>query len=445
MATLETKPPKVFISYSHDSHAQLDRVLALADRLRAEGIDCNLDQYEPAPAETWPRWMEAQFRAADFILVVCTETYCRRFEGREAHGVGLGVKWEGAIITRELYRDETLNRRFIPILFAAEDVAHVPEMLRDYMRYVVSNEAEYELLYRRLTNQPRVLRPPLGQRRNFEAVNKLRALPEEERQQEFTSIELEPVAPPVRRPAVSVAPPPVVSSPTAGFIEDLKGAKLEMIYLPGGTFQMGSNESSDEKPIHRVTLSPFFIGKYPVTQAQWQAVMDNNPSNFKGADFPVESVSWDNATAFCAKLSQQSGKNFRLPTEAEWEYACRAGSAGKWCFGDDLKELKKYAWYDKNSGSQTHPVGQRQPNQFGLYDMHGNVWEWCQDWYKNDYYKNSPEQDPPGPAKGDYRVLRGGSWGDDYVNCRSAFRHDDSPGHALILSGFRVVCVARTS
>jgi formylglycine-generating enzyme required for sulfatase activity len=444
MSSPKAKPPQVFISYSHDSHVQLDRVLALADRLRAEGIDCNLDQYEPAPAETWPRWMEDQFRAADFILVVCTETYCRRFEGREAHGVGLGVKWEGAIITRELYRDETLNHRFIPILFTADDAVHVPEMLRDYMRYVVTNEPEYELLYRRLTNQPRVVRPPLGQRRNLEPVNKLRALPEEERQQEFAAIEPEPAAPPVRRPAASV-PPPVVSAPAASFTEGLKGAKLEMVYLPGGAFQMGSNESSDEEPIHRVTLSPFCIGKYPVTQAQWQAVMRNNPSNFKGADLPVESVSWVDATAFCAKLSRQSGKNYRLPTEAEWEYACRADSSGKWCFGDDLTRFEEYAWYYENSDSKTHPVGQRKPNAWGLYDMHGNVWEWCQDLYDGSYYSNSPAQDPQGPTQGSSRVVRGGSWGGNGDYCRSAFRNYHSPGLASIGLGFRVVRVARTS
>ncbi|MGH9752668.1 MAG: SEFIR domain-containing protein, partial [Blastocatellia bacterium] len=135
MSSSQPTPPKVFISYSHDSHEHLDRVLALAGRLRDEGIDCNLDQYEPAPAEGWPRWMDKQFKDADFILVICTETYCRRFEGREERGKGLGVKWEGTIITDELYSNEAVNKRFIPVLFSADDAAHVPERLRHYMRY----------------------------------------------------------------------------------------------------------------------------------------------------------------------------------------------------------------------------------------------------------------------------------------------------------------------
>src|SRR5262245_35157617 len=201
MSSFQSTPLKVFISYSHDSHEHLDRVLALADRLREEGIDCNLDQYEPAPAEGWPRWMDKQFKDADFILVVCTETYCRRFEGREDKGKGLGVKWEGAIITDELYSNEAVNKRFIPVLFSADDAEHVPERLRHYMRHLIVTPDGYEELYRRLTNQPRVVKPQLGKLRSFEPVNKARSLPSEERRQDFAPIEEAPPPKPKSNPA----------------------------------------------------------------------------------------------------------------------------------------------------------------------------------------------------------------------------------------------------
>ena len=189
MSSSQPTPPKVFISYSHDSSEHLDRVLTLADRLRAEGIDCNLDQYEPAPAEGWPRWMDKQFEDADFILVICTETYCRRFEGREERGKGLGVKWEGAIISDELYSNEAVNKRFIPVLFSDDDAAHVPQRLRHYMRHLITDSEGYEGLYRHLTNQPRVIKPPVGTMRLFKPINRLPSLQPEQRQQNFTTIE----------------------------------------------------------------------------------------------------------------------------------------------------------------------------------------------------------------------------------------------------------------
>ncbi len=440
----EEKLIRVFISYSHDSQEHLDRVLALADRLRAEGIDCNLDQYEPAPAEGWPRWMDRQFKDADFILVVCTETYCRRFEGREEHGKGLGVKWEGAIITDELYSNEAVNKRFIPVLFSADDAAHVPQRLQHYMRHLYAGPEGYEELYRRLTNQPRVVKPPLGKLRSFEPVNKLRSLPSEERQQDFEPIEDPPAPEPKSKPAPSHAPP---KPSTSNFIEDLNGVKLEMIYIPGGEFMMGSNNYDDEKPPHRVKLSPFLIGKYPVTQAQWKAVMVKNPSHLKGDDLPVEMVSWDDAVEFCEAISKKTGKNYRLPTEAEWEYACRAGSTTNYCFGDDEKSLSDYAWYSNNSDGKTHPVGQKKPNAWGLHDMHGNVWEWCSDRYSASYYdeceRHGVVTDPQGPGSGSHRVDRGGGWNFVAVNCRSAYRGYVAPGVRYGYLGFRLVRVGR--
>lgn len=229
------------------------------------------------------------------------------------------------------------------------------------------------------------------------------------------------------------------------FTEPLgNGVSLEMIALPGGTFQMGSNEYDNEKPIHPVTLSPFHIGKYQVTQAQWQAVMRDNPSYLKGDNLPVEQVSWEMATDFCRQLSEKTGKEYRLPTEAEWEYACRAGSTTRYCFGDDDAKLEKYAWYYENAEGKTHPVGERLPNDWGLHDMHGNVWEWCQDWYDKNYYRQSPKENPPGPSLGEHRVVRGGSWG--FISlCRSANRNWLAPGSFDHILGFRVCCVASIS
>jgi formylglycine-generating enzyme required for sulfatase activity len=186
---------------------------------------------------------------------------------------------------------------------------------------------------------------------------------------------------------------------------------------------MGSTTgSSDEKPLHSVTISKgFYMGKFEVTQKEWVAIMGSNPSYFEGDNRPVERVSWNDVQEFIKKLNaKEGGDKYRLPTEAEWEYACRAGSNGKWHFGDNENQLGDYAWYTANSGNETKPVGQKKPNAFGLHDMHGNVWEWCQDWYGKDYYGNSPKTDPTGPSSGSYRVYRGGSWPDTAPDARCA-------------------------
>ncbi len=217
------------------------------------------------------------------------------------------------------------------------------------------------------------------------------------------------------------------------------GAKeLVMVKIPAGTFDMGSNSGdSDEKPIHEVTISKdFYMGMYEVTQAQWQAVMGSNPSRFSGDNHPVEQVSWNDCQTFIQKLNEMGYGTFRLPTEAEWEYACRAGTTTDYYWENG--NIGDYAWYTSNSGSKTHEVGTKLPNEFGLFDMSGNVWEWCNDWYDSNYYANSPNNDPEGASSGSYRVLRGGSW--YYVTwvCRSANRCGSVPGSGRDGGGFRL-------
>ncbi|MDQ3686645.1 MAG: formylglycine-generating enzyme family protein [Acidobacteriota bacterium] len=231
------------------------------------------------------------------------------------------------------------------------------------------------------------------------------------------------------------------------------------VRLPAGEFLMGSaSGNSDERPVHRVRISRNFeMGKFEVTQAQWEAVMGgsagahagqgnkktaeegtlagSDPSHFKGSRLPVENVSWDDVQQFLRALNARDSRHvYRLPTEAEWEYACRAGSKG-----DDAESLNTVAWYRDNSQSQTQPVGEKEPNAWGLYDMHGNVWEWVQDWYGPVYYKNSPAVNPQGPESGSYRVYRGGSWHSSATDCKLAFRSFDLPVNRSYSLGLRLV------
>lgn len=211
------------------------------------------------------------------------------------------------------------------------------------------------------------------------------------------------------------------------------GVKLDLVLIRPGKFLMGSETAADEKPVHKVTISQqFYLGKYEVTQAQWEAVMGSNPSGFKGATLPVEQVSWEDCQEFIEKLNSKGIGTFRLPTEAEWEYACRAGTTG-----DHAGNLDEMAWYKMNSDDKTHLVGTKKANPWGLYDMHGNVWEWCQDRYGD--YPTGAVQDPAGAAGGSFRVFRGGSWNSRAYNCRSANRNRYSPSYRSDGLGFRLV------
>ena len=222
----------------------------------------------------------------------------------------------------------------------------------------------------------------------------------------------------------------------------------DMIFVKGGTFTMGatseqgSDAFSDEKPTHSVTLSDFYIGEYEVAQAQWEAVMGNNPSYFTGdPDYPVEGVSWNDVQEYITKLNQLTGKSYRLPTEAEWEYAARGGAESKGYKYSGSDTLSNVAWYYDNDNSKTHPVGTKNPNELGIYDMSGNVWEWCNDWYASDYYNNSPQTNPQGPSLGSTRVFRGGGRGNYARYCRVSNRGDGQADYRFFNLGFRLVLV----
>lgn len=216
-----------------------------------------------------------------------------------------------------------------------------------------------------------------------------------------------------------------------------------MVYVSGDTFTMGAtseqgNEAEkDEKPTHNVTLSSYYICKYEVTQALWQAVMGSNPSYFKGDNLPVEHVSWYDCQTFINRLNSYTGRNFRLPTEAEWEFAARGGNYSRRYKYSGSNYIGDVAWYHGNSGNRTHPVGTKQANELGLYDMSGNVWEWCSDWYGA--YNSYSQTDPTGPYSGSDRVARGGSWIIYARICRSSFRYNYTPDDSNFDLGLRLV------
>ena len=222
-------------------------------------------------------------------------------------------------------------------------------------------------------------------------------------------------------------------------------AEPEVVFVHGGVFLMGCTDSehvancnSDETPPHSVTVGSFSIGKYPVTQGQWKALMGSNSSHFsKGDRYPVEYVSWDEAQEFIHRLNTVTGKRYRLPTEAEWEYAARGGSESRGYMYSGCNNLNNVGWYDNVNGKITHPVGSKAPNELGIYDMSGNVWEWCSDWYGP--YSASPKRDPAGASSGYYRVNRGGSWSSASSNCRVTYRNSCCPNNRYRNVGFRVV------
>lgn len=250
---------------------------------------------------------------------------------------------------------------------------------------------------------------------------------------------------PHQRPSKPLAAVLPVSAPTdssLNFIEPTTG--MELLAVPGGCYQMGdSTGDEDEVPEHQVCLNSFSVGKYEVTQGQWLKIMGSYPSFFSscGADCPVENVSWDDVQGFIRQLNRLNSGSYRLMTEAEWEYACRSGGkTERFCGGAAVDAV---AWYDRNSSSKPHPVGEKRPNGLGIYDMSGNVWEWVSDLYQKDYYGTPQVDKPEGPSTGSKRVIRGGSWYNDYKNVRASIRGSDNPEHRSINLGFRLAHSSR--
>jgi sulfatase modifying factor 1 len=250
------------------------------------------------------------------------------------------------------------------------------------------------------------------------------------------------------------AKPATTAPEQSGFVSTNSTAvPAGMVRIPGGQFLMGDKEETDAA-VHRITMSEFFMDKTLVTQDQYEKAMSDNPSRWKVGKNPVEQVRWSDAVRFCNKRSELEGLHpcydlktwkcdfkadgYRLPTEAEWEYACRAGTATSYFFGDDSSKLGDYAWFDKNAGGRPRPVAQKLANPWGLFDVCGNVWEWCNDFYKVDYYKESPLSDPKGPDAGQTKVVRGGAWRFSAERCRSGYRYNENPGYADVCFGYDI-------
>ncbi len=248
----------------------------------------------------------------------------------------------------------------------------------------------------------------------------------------------------------TIAPGPPAKAPKV--IRTKSG--IEMVRIPGGWFSMGSDRGDpDEAPVHEVWIDPFLMDRYELTQEEYAKFVIGNPSRFKAPKHPVEQVRWSEAILYCNARSLDEGfqpcydeetgrcdfeaDGYRLPTEAEWEYACRAGTDTDYSFGSGSRSLEICVWHKENGNEKTHPVGQKRPNPWGLFDMHGNVGEWCNDRYDENYYKNSPQKNPRGPADGGKYVVRGGAWKSSAHSCRSAYRASEVPG------SFADACFAR--
>jgi formylglycine-generating enzyme required for sulfatase activity len=441
--------PKVFISYSHDSESHMDRVLDLAKRLRDDGIDAELDQYEMFPDERWPRWCNDRIQEADFVLLVCTEAYHRRVSGKEEVGKGFGVCWEASIIQQSLYDTGSVSKRFIPVLFTDASIQHIPIEIRGFSHFVVDTSDGYDGLYRVLTDQPRVRKPALG---------KLRSLPPKERKSSDVA-------------ATSSATRPRVEDVSADFavFRDIDAPWCpEMVALPAGQFLMGSLEGDKdaetyEKPERRVRINHrVAVGRYPLTVVEYEQFVEatdrtregglhcwtgsewtvddwkswQNPGFQQTGRHPVTGVSWHDARAYVEWLRQETGKPYRLVREAEWEYACRAGTTTRYSCGDVITE--RDANFDLKVGRTTE-VGLYPPNAWGLCDMHGNVWEWVEDvWHEN--YEGAPDDGRAWTKDGDsrVRVLRGGCWDNGPGDVRSAVRIRGDTGCRGNSFGFRV-------
>ena len=386
-----SNPPQIFISYAREDYRVVRK---LYDRLKAAGYKPWMDKVDLLAGAAFDKAIPKVLRESD-LFIVCLSPHSvtkRSFIQREIN------------LALDILEEKLGDDLYIFPVRLGECVA--PDRIAKFNwtdLFGDEHEEEWEKLLRSLRYQ--------AERLGHVALT------------------------PIKEASKSVQPESVVRPES--YFENLDGVPLELIHIPAGKFTMGGDNFEREKPLHEVNVTGFYLGKFQITQKQWQAVMGKNPSHFKGDDLPVESISWHDAQEFCAKLRAMTGKAFRLPSEAEWEYACRAGTTG-----DYVGKLDEMAWYDENSGGKTHPVGQKKPNALGLYDMHGNVWEWCEDVWHDDY-NGAPKDGSAWTDGGNQkRVLRGGSC---YASdCRAAYRYGGTPDYRNSNFGFRCVISART-
>jgi formylglycine-generating enzyme required for sulfatase activity len=410
---------RVFVSYRReDSQLQADR---LCDHLVLAGhFEVFQDVDKMPPGFDFRRVLAEKVAGCDVFLAVIGDAWLAMSVPGGSRRLDDPADWVRIEIEAALARDIAV----IPVLVGAAPVpksAELPESLRELaFRHGVRVRPNPDFRH----DVERLIR---GIEQGVAALRAGASVPAGQRD----------------RPAVLVETPELITNSIG----------MKLVLIPAGEFLMGSPDSdedaySNEKPQHRVRITrPFYLGATEVTQGQYRVVTRQSPSRFRGSDdLPVEQVSWNDAITFCDKLNelekeQLEGARYRLPTEAEWEYACRAGSTTRYCFGDDPARLGDHAWFDGNSDNKTHPVGQRQPNAWGLYDMHGNVWEWCWDAYEADYYQQSPGADPLGPSQAASRVRRGGSWNGVPQLWRSAHRLRLARVPRYFSLGFRVARV----
>ncbi|WP_345940593.1 SUMF1/EgtB/PvdO family nonheme iron enzyme [Nostoc sp. UIC 10630] len=501
---------KVFISYSHADESLKNELVNHLTMLKRQGVISTWDDREIPPGGEWDRQINENLNTADIILLLVSSDFIRseycwsvevtkaveRHEAREACVIPIilrSVAWQSPPLARLQAlpknaqpvtssawhnRDEAFTNVAEGIKVAAEQLSKA-KAIAQYRQKVEKfasdgdgdiSSGELKILKRLEINlglidleasavQKEVLKPYKIRKQHIDDYRELfidfvaqHRYPLDDRaKKELNKLQRE----------YELKDEDVVEAKL--FTENLgDGVVLEIVPIRGGKFLMGSPENeperySDESPQHLVTIQPFFMGRYPVTQSQWAVVaglkkinieLNPEPSYFKGANRPVEQVSWDDAIEFCARLSNKTGKTYRLPSEAEWEYACRAGTTTPFYFGETITtDLANYNGnYTYGAGSkgeyrqQTTDVGKFSPNPFALFDMHGNIWEWCQDnWHEN--YNKAPADGSPWMSDNDNRLLRGGSWGTDPRNCRSAYRGCDARDARGSRVGFRVVLV----
>ncbi|MFH0736370.1 MAG: bifunctional serine/threonine-protein kinase/formylglycine-generating enzyme family protein [bacterium] len=311
------------------------------------------------------------------------------------------------------------------------------EMLTGTVPFNTNVESDYEIMNEIVTGRvfnPRKIKPEISE----QTALVIRKMMNKEKEKRYSTCCQCGVHLSIRKDKIPTEP---ICKPQP----QLKTRKLknftepEMILVDTGSFNREiSNVFAVEKITRLVNLDSFYIGKYPVTQQEWIEIMGNNPSNFKGYNLPVELVSWNDIQIFIEKMNTKTGKYFYLPTEAEWEYAARGGNKSEKFIYSGSNNIDKVAWYSGNSENKTHPVGKKKPNELGIYDMTGNVWEWCYDWYDDTYYKNSPVHNPKGPDDGTDRILKGGSWLNYDDGCHTSNRSWDNPNNRNHYSGFRL-------